>query len=248
VLVLLFADRRGDLRAVLTVRSAHLRTFAGQVALPGGKADFLAETAAQTARREAWEEIGLPLDAQGGLPRPFSVEHLCELPCSLAQTGLAVRPCVAFLDGGKGDVEDFLIPRLQPTEVASLFTVRLEPFLKRTYPLPAAAGEETWHQAGKTIWVYGPWKIHEFSAPVWEGGTLKRHRVWGMTARILLDVARVAYGRDPEFEFDRELGFEEVLWEMRKNGEMDEIVRPKKKPVPELEPDKPAAQAEKGNL
>jgi hypothetical protein len=40
VLVLLFADRRGDLRVVLTLRSPLLRTFAGQVALPGGKADF----------------------------------------------------------------------------------------------------------------------------------------------------------------------------------------------------------------
>ncbi|KAI5844258.1 NUDIX hydrolase domain-like protein [Tricharina praecox] len=246
VLVLLFSDRRGDLRVVLTVRSVHLRTFAGQVALPGGKADFLSETAAQTARREAWEEIGLPLDSQGGLPKPFDVEHLCELPCSLARTGLAVRPCVAYLDGGKGDVEDSLIPRLQETEVASLFTVKLEPFLKRAYPIPGGAAEETWYRGGKTMWVHRPWTIHEFNAPVWEGSTLKRHRIWGMTARILVDVARVAYGRDPEFPFDQELGFEEAMREMEKKGEMKEIV--KKKPDPELEPDKVAAQVEKGNL
>jgi len=247
VLVLLFSDRHGDLRVVLTVRSPHLRTFAGQVALPGGKADLLTETAAQTARREAWEEIGLPLDSEGGLPKPFGVEHLCELPCSLARTGLAVRPCVAYLDGGKVDVEDSLIPRLQETEVASLFTVKLEPFLKREYSMPGG-GEETWYQGGNTIFVRRPWTCHEFNAPVWEGSTLKRHRIWGMTASMLVDVARVAYGRCPEFEFDQELGFEEAMWEMEREGEMEEIVKPKRKPDPELEPDKAAVQAEKGNL
>lgn len=36
VLLLLFADRRGDLRVVLTVRSAKLKSFAGHVAFPGG--------------------------------------------------------------------------------------------------------------------------------------------------------------------------------------------------------------------
>lgn len=29
---------------------------------------------------------------------------------------------------------------------------------------------------------------------------LTRYRVWGMTARILVDAARIAYGEDPEFE------------------------------------------------
>jgi hypothetical protein len=33
----------------------------------------------------------------------------------------------------------------------------------------------------------------------------------GMTARILVEVARIAYGRDPEFPFDREMGFEEAI-------------------------------------
>ena len=37
VLLLLFPDIQGNLRAVLTLRSEHLRNFAGQVALPGGK-------------------------------------------------------------------------------------------------------------------------------------------------------------------------------------------------------------------
>jgi len=27
-----------------------------------------------------------------------------------------------------------------------------------------------------------------------------RYKVWGMTARMLVDAARIAYGEDPEFE------------------------------------------------
>lgn len=44
VLVLLYADRWGDLRVVITMRAASLRSFSGHAALPGGKADSLEET------------------------------------------------------------------------------------------------------------------------------------------------------------------------------------------------------------
>lgn len=44
VLVLLYADRRGDLRVVITMRAASLRNFSGHAAFPGGKADDLEET------------------------------------------------------------------------------------------------------------------------------------------------------------------------------------------------------------
>jgi hypothetical protein len=29
---------------------------------------------------------------------------------------------------------------------------------------------------------------------------MMRYKVWGMTARILVDAARLAYGEEPEFE------------------------------------------------
>lgn len=35
---------------------------------------------------------------------------------------------------------------------------------------------------------------------------LSRFRVFGMTARILVDAARVAYGEDPEFEHNSHFG------------------------------------------
>jgi hypothetical protein len=36
VLILLFPDRYGELKVVLTIRASTLRNYAGQVALPGG--------------------------------------------------------------------------------------------------------------------------------------------------------------------------------------------------------------------
>ena len=44
VLLLLYADRWGDLRVVITMRAASLRSFSGHAALPGGKADSKEET------------------------------------------------------------------------------------------------------------------------------------------------------------------------------------------------------------
>lgn len=235
MLVLLFADRRGDLRVVLTLRSPLLRTFAGQVALPGGKADFLSETPVQTARREAYEEIGLPLDSHH-FPPPFSVEHITELPCSLARTTLGVRPCVAFLrddsNGSRVDVEEALTPRLDANEVSSVFSVPLEQFLNRKYLGLGVSSEESWYQGNWVNWEGARWRMHEFQAPVWERNTLKKYRVWGMTARILVDLARIAYGRDPEFEFNTEMGDESMIKELFEAGQMKEKA---KKPDAELE-------------
>lgn len=44
VLILLYPDRWGDLRVVITMRAASLRSFSGHAALPGGKADTTEET------------------------------------------------------------------------------------------------------------------------------------------------------------------------------------------------------------
>ncbi|KAL0257545.1 8-oxo-dGTP diphosphatase [Diplodia seriata] len=76
-----------------------------------GRADAPTETPFQTARREAWEEIGLPL-ADEKLPSPFRVEHLCQMPANLARTELAVRPCVAFLAADR-------LPRQRPSSSSS---------------------------------------------------------------------------------------------------------------------------------
>ena len=227
VLLLLFSDRHGALRVVITMRAASLRNYSGHAALPGGKADTTTETPFHIARREAYEEIGLPLD-DAKFPKPFRIEHLCQLPFNLAKTELAVAPCVAFLHSDGASVEETMIPRLDAKEVAAVFSAPFHNFLRAEDELlneeVTIGDKKDWYKGAWTDWHQGRWRMHEFHVPinhqkvtkpkVREGGLssiddegdndvkeeAQRYKVWGMTARILVDAARVAYGEDPEFE------------------------------------------------
>lgn len=55
---------------------------------------------------------------------------------------------------------------------------------------------------------------------------LNRYRVWGMTARILVDVARLAYDQEPEFEHNSEFGDEEMIAKLRKMGRLSSDRKP----------------------
>ena len=131
------------------------------VPIPSGKADTLSETAFETARREACEEIGLAGIHQP-LPAPFSVEHLCELPANLAKTELVVRPCVALLHsfdpatGINADPETELIPRLDAREVAAVFTARFDDFLRLQNS--EGRGEGDWYKGSWSLWHNSNWR------------------------------------------------------------------------------------------
>lgn len=123
----------------------------------------MAETPFQTARREAWEEIGLS-DIDQPLPRPFAVEHLCELPANLAKTELVVRPCVALLHshdprtGENADPEVSLIPKLDAKEVAAVFTAPFHSFLCLTDGQSNGDGDgDPHHDPGD--WYRGSWSV-----------------------------------------------------------------------------------------
>ncbi|KAF1840553.1 uncharacterized protein K460DRAFT_371753 [Cucurbitaria berberidis CBS 394.84] len=278
VLILLFPDRHGELKVVLTMRSTKLRSYAGQAALPGGKADTLEESPWHTARREAYEEIGLPMDEEK--LRGFKVEHLCELPANLAKTELGVRPCVAFLSPSSStsssstspqaeerSVEEKLIPRLDPKEVAAVFTAPFRSFLQKEWtgdgpaPVQKNGKPEKWYRGSWTDWHESRWRMHNFYIPrpppspvallhnpsntsTTSGPSLSPHksppggddlhpessalddlttfRVFGMTARILVDAARVAYGEEPEFEHNSHFGDEEMIGRLLKMGRLSE--------------------------
>lgn len=341
VLVLLYADRRGDLRVVLTMRAAGLRNFSGHAAFPGGKADSVHETAEQIARREAWEEIGLPLD-DAKLPRLFRIEHLCDLPYNLAKTELVVRPCIALLHAGEGDVDavekesgaasnsssssggggdddnvtpdEALIPKLDAREVAAVFSAPFHNFLlpvdevSREDGAPLALSQikpqngrpqrrpklppGPWYEGSWIHWHEEPWRMHFFYVPVVGQRVAKprkrvrndgsgsdadskkkpaaaaaaradeaaatppavgndkedeqkdedeanadeiedspgRYKVWGMTARILVDAAKLAYGETPAFEHNSHFGDERIIEGLEKMGRLGD----KKKPGSEL--------------
>jgi peroxisomal coenzyme A diphosphatase NUDT7 len=251
VLILLFADPCGSLRVVLTMRSSTLRSYSGQAALPGGKAEE-GETAFMTARREAAEEIGLPMQ-DSKLPPPFKVEHLCELPTNLAKTELAVRPCVAFLHSHDertaqdANVADTLIPRLDAKEVAAVFSAPFHNFLSseddtEQSNLPGKPSD--WYEGQWTDWHQSRWRMHNFFVPVTNQNvtipkrtagqkiaadhlqTLQRYRVFGMTARILVDAARLAYSREPNFEHNSHFGDEDMIVRLRRIGRLGALKRP----------------------
>ncbi|XDG07179.1 hypothetical protein ABKA04_006794 [Annulohypoxylon sp. FPYF3050] len=252
VLILLFADRRGDLRVVITMRAASLRNFSGHAAFPGGKADSLEESPYQIARREAWEEIGLPMD-DAKIPKPFRIEPLCSLPCSLAKTEMAVRPCVAFLHADdvpgkpKALVDESMIPRLDAKEVAAVFSGPFHNFLKaKDEPREGETSPPgDWYDGYWHAWQNEPWRVHNFHVPVnnqkvtkpkvREGGQgaladeledeedeVQRFLVWGMTGRMLVDAARIAYNEEPEFEHNSHYGDESLLEKLENAGRLPE--------------------------
>ena len=73
---------------LFTQRTPHLKSHAGQISFPGGRAEPGDATPEFTALREAEEEIGL---------RESQVEIVARLPDYFTRTGYRVTPVVGFL-------------------------------------------------------------------------------------------------------------------------------------------------------
>lgn len=125
-------------------------------------------------------------------------------------------------------VEESMIPRLDAKEVAAVFSAPFHNFLKggdEIHEGEQLPGDKSdWYDGVWMNGLVGRWRMHNFYVPITnqkiarpkvrEGGQdaiaeqldeeedagLTRYRVWGMTARILVDAARLAYDEDPEFE------------------------------------------------
>jgi 8-oxo-dGTP pyrophosphatase MutT (NUDIX family) len=110
VLVPLFTDGDGRLHAVFTKRRDDLKRHAGEISFPGGRRDE-GETLADTALREAHEEIGLP---------PDHVEVVGALaPVGTFVTNYAIYPFVGLIEPGFAWVP-------QEREVAQVLELRLD--------------------------------------------------------------------------------------------------------------------------
>jgi hypothetical protein len=200
--------------------------------------------------------------------RGFKVEHLCELPTNLAKTELGVRPCVAYLHpsststSSEPSVEEKLIPRLDPKEVAAVFTAPFHSFLRKSWtgdtpgPIQKDGRPEKWYRGSWADWHESRWRMHSFYIPkppttpsallknpsnsqaaagpepsqvpqgdnvTSELDALTTFRVFGMTARILVDAARVAYGEEPEFEHNSHYGDEEMIGRLIRMGRLSEV-------------------------
>jgi 8-oxo-dGTP pyrophosphatase MutT (NUDIX family) len=107
--VLLAVLQRPEPTLLLTLRSLHLATHAGQIAFPGGKVDESDADAVSAALREAEEEVGLD---------PGGVEVLGHLPTYTTGTAFIITPVVALVPAAAP-----LSPN--PAEVDAVFEVPL---------------------------------------------------------------------------------------------------------------------------
>ncbi|WP_269580577.1 CoA pyrophosphatase [Roseibium sp. Sym1] len=103
-------ERSDGPNVVLTQRTGHLKSHAGQVAFPGGKVDPTDSGPVEAALREADEEIGLP---------PAQVEPLGSLAPYLTGSGYRVVPVV-------GVIRSEALFRANPDEVEAVFEVPLQ--------------------------------------------------------------------------------------------------------------------------
>ena len=153
-LVLTYPGAGGEARIVLTVRPATLRDHSGQISLPGGRLEA-GETPEEAARREAWEEVGVPPEAPAVLGRLS--------PIYIPPSGFAVWPVCASLHA---------TPTFRPhdAEVAALLDVPvadlLDPASRQTramtlrgtafeVPVFALAGHDVW---GATAMMLAEWR------------------------------------------------------------------------------------------
>ncbi|WVO16634.1 hypothetical protein L204_104313 [Cryptococcus depauperatus] len=191
VLVLLFQPSHSDkLHVLLTTRARTLRRHPLQTALPGGKVDADDWDAIYTARREAWEEVNLPIQHP-------SIHFLTTLEPVMTILPLAahiknhiiVIPVVCFLS------DLTLLTQLHPNpdEVDAIFTHPLKGCHtgtlegKDTQGLVERGGEwwpheEEFHSIEDRIGTTGGYRMHV-----------------SLTADILIHAASVAYGSPPSF-------------------------------------------------
>ena len=111
--VLIALNPMREFEVIFTVRARHLKHHPGQISFPGGKHELSDENLAQTATREAQEEIGLANEL---------VDVLGEMPAYRTISGFKVSPFVAMLNRSVDLNTDLVIDK---NEVDTVFQVPL---------------------------------------------------------------------------------------------------------------------------
>ncbi|WWC68059.1 uncharacterized protein I206_101978 [Kwoniella pini CBS 10737] len=238
VAIVLFVGRLGDLYVLLSTRAGDMRTYAHDTALPGGKYEEGDIDAEGTARREAYEEIGLPIDHE-------KVKKLCELEKFITGNSLIVTPVIFII------TDHTLTPLLNPEEVKRLFSMPLNSFLfSRPSKIPSFHYNISHRISSIPNWVIDSippppivnysldkgqvggkeGRFYGFRDIIWGQGKVRMHRfltgregqgvkpVYGLTAAILIQTASIGYDQFPDFPFHapgQKSMTERILYEIR---------------------------------
>lgn len=157
------ARTEGDLAILFTVRQADLNNHGGEVSFPGGAVEDEDKSCADTALREAEEEIDLP---------PCYVEVLGELtPLYIPPTHYCVHPLVGWIPD---------VPPLHPNdnEVARILTVPLAHLLD-----PAMVRRERWTWENRSM-IVPFYEIEDW--PIW-GATAMMLNEFLVLSRSILE-------------------------------------------------------------
>jgi 8-oxo-dGTP pyrophosphatase MutT (NUDIX family) len=163
--------RPNELTVLLTERNSQLRSHAGQIAFPGGRADPQDKDLIETALREAKEEVDLS---------PQAAQVLGMLAPYVTSSRYDVTPVVALIE------PDFA-PKPNPDEVAAVFEVPLSFLMDPSH--------HRWHRFVQGGGPQGPGRTHEwFSMPYYgssvAGGAQRQWFIWGATAGMLRNFYR----------------------------------------------------------
>lgn len=152
-------QRADGLHVLLTERTAHLRDHAGQISFPGGRSEPHDGSPADTALREAEEEVGLARR---------HVQLLGQLPIYTTVTRFEVTPVVALVQPPFELVLDAF-------EVAEAFEVPLA-FLMN----PAHHRRHRFEfDGGQRQFLSMPWQAARAD------GAVREYFIWGATAAML---------------------------------------------------------------
>ncbi len=143
VLVLLFPDREQKPELVLTVRSNDIR-HGGQISFPGGLQEK-GESAAETALREAQEEIGIQ-------PDEVSTAGMLST-LYISPSNSLVEPVVGFLPRQPDFKQNY-------DEVEEIFTVPVEDLLDKQN-----LTEQNWQLKPGALYKVPFWEVH--ATPLW---------------------------------------------------------------------------------